>query len=267
MLKAAGLEYETYGNGDPVLFIHGGAIADADLPLMSQPALGPFRLIRYHRRGYGSSSPHTGHATFEEQAGDAARLLEALGVQRAHIVGHSYGGLIGLQLALDHQEVVHSLVLSEPALMVPTPGAPASGLPSSEATRHLEAGDFIKGIDTLFQRVGGAEWRASVETMIPGSSEQVDRDAPLTAPFEALPGELKLDSDLAKRITQPILSVRGTASGPRAVEVRQWLHSLLPQTEDQDVEGANHFVQFHNLRCTELMAEALARFFTKHPVH
>ena len=60
MLKAAGLEYEISGSGEPVLFIHGGAIRDGDLPLMTEPALAGYMLIRYHRRGYGASARHTG---------------------------------------------------------------------------------------------------------------------------------------------------------------------------------------------------------------
>jgi pimeloyl-ACP methyl ester carboxylesterase len=50
------------------------------------------------------------------QAQDAACLLRELGAQRAHVVGHSYGGVLALQLAVDAPDLVHSLALLEPAL-------------------------------------------------------------------------------------------------------------------------------------------------------
>jgi pimeloyl-ACP methyl ester carboxylesterase len=85
------IEYEIGGEGEPVLLIHGSFIADSFLPLMSEPSLAKYRLTRYRRRGFAGSSAHEGPFSIERQAADAAALLQQLGVQRAHIVGHSYG--------------------------------------------------------------------------------------------------------------------------------------------------------------------------------
>src|SRR5262249_5218959 len=106
-----GEEYESRGGGEAVLLIHGSHIAGAFLPLMNEPSLANYRLIRYHRRGFAGSTKHEGPFSIKDQAADALALLQHLGVERAHIVGHSYGGLIALQLALDPPELVHSLVL------------------------------------------------------------------------------------------------------------------------------------------------------------
>ena len=117
MLKAEGLEYEANGAGEAVLLIHGGHIADAFLPLMREAALAdPYRLIRYRRRGFAGSDPHSGPFSIEQQAQDALALLKHLGVERAHLIGHSYGGAIAVQLAIEAPQVVHSLVLLEPAI-------------------------------------------------------------------------------------------------------------------------------------------------------
>jgi pimeloyl-ACP methyl ester carboxylesterase len=45
------LEYEVRGGGEPMLLIHGASVAETFVPLMKEPALARFRLIRYHRRG------------------------------------------------------------------------------------------------------------------------------------------------------------------------------------------------------------------------
>ncbi len=57
-----------------------------------------------------------------QQAADCRRLLEVLGADRAHLVGHSYGGAIALQLATDAPDLVQTLALLEPALMVGSSG-------------------------------------------------------------------------------------------------------------------------------------------------
>src|SRR5215813_14649118 len=92
------LEYEIRGVGKPVALIHLSLCADSFATLMDQPALAGYQLIRYHRRGYAGSSQTAGPVAIANQAADLAGLLDSLGVRRAHIVGHSYGGLVALQL-------------------------------------------------------------------------------------------------------------------------------------------------------------------------
>ena len=124
-IDSAELEYEGAGTGEPVLCIDGVLIADTFRPLLAAPSLaGRYQLIRYHRRGYAGSSPTAGPISVARQAADCRALLRHLGVARAHVVGHSYGGAVALQLALDTPEVAHSLALLEPALLV---GASAQG--------------------------------------------------------------------------------------------------------------------------------------------
>ncbi|MEX2237340.1 MAG: alpha/beta hydrolase [Dehalococcoidia bacterium] len=113
------LEYEVKGSGDPLLLIHGAHVADLIAPLMSQPALADrCQLIRYHRRGFAGSTHTPPPVSISYQAADAAALLAHVGIERAHIAGHSYGGSIALQLAVERPDLVHSLALLEPALLM-----------------------------------------------------------------------------------------------------------------------------------------------------
>lgn len=99
------------------MFIHGAFIADAFGPLLHEPDLArSYQLITYHSRGYGGSSPSCRPVSVERQAIDCAALLRYLGIDRAHVVGHSFGGGVALQMALDISQMVHSLTLLEPAL-------------------------------------------------------------------------------------------------------------------------------------------------------
>jgi pimeloyl-ACP methyl ester carboxylesterase len=124
-INAVELGYEVLGSGEPMLFIHGSHIADALQPLVAEPALERFQRIGYHRRGLGGSTrPVEAEPTsVAVQAEDAIGLLDHLGVDRAHVVGHSLGGAIALELAAQHPTRVASLVLLEPVLLMTPAGA------------------------------------------------------------------------------------------------------------------------------------------------
>src|SRR5512135_1000562 len=117
------IEYQVQGDGEPVFLIHPSIIADGlDRPLLAQMELASrYQLIHYHRRGWMGSTLGPEPLTVARLTSDAAALLGHLGVSTAHVAGHSIGGLIALQLALDAPELVHSLALLEPPLrMVPS---------------------------------------------------------------------------------------------------------------------------------------------------
>jgi len=267
MLTAAGLEYEVSGAGEPVLFIHGGIVSDADLPLMSQPALSGYRLIRYHRRGFGGSAPHSGPASIAGQARDALALLQALEVRRAHVVGHSFGGVIAMQLAFDAPSVVQALVLSEPALFLKQPQARQAGSgPIAAASQRVAAGDYVGAVDVVMRGIAGEDWRSEVNKTIPGAAEQADRDAAVFPVESPALSQWPFGVDEAKAIQQPVLSIISTGHGPVASPGRQLLHEWLPQTEDCDVAGANHLLQFHSPTSSALVAEGIAAFLSRHPM-
>ena len=166
------LEYEERGAGEPVLLIHGSIVGDAMAPLMAEPALaGRYRLIHYHRRGFAGSARAEGEVSISRQAADARAVLKHLGVARAHIAGHSYGGVIGLQLALDAPEVVHSLALLEPALLrVPAAERWFAEVGGPSVARY-EAGDIAGAIDTFARGVIGEDglrrWRRTCRAPSP----------------------------------------------------------------------------------------------------
>src|SRR3989304_1701633 len=115
-INGAQLEIRERGSGEPVVFVHGG-MGDECAAVVKEPALANrYRPIDYHRRGWGNSSRAEGPVSIAQQVADCRAVIEHLGVQRAHFVGQSYGGVIVLQLALDAPEAVHSLAVLEPGL-------------------------------------------------------------------------------------------------------------------------------------------------------
>lgn len=264
-LENATLEYEDSGAGDPIVFIHGACIADAFRPLVAQPALAGYRRITYRRRGYAGSSRPEGFVSLRDQALDCLDLLRYLGIPRAHLVGHSWGGAAALQLALEAPDAVHSLALLEPALMTGTSAAAYRESLRRGVQSFRESGGAVAVHELLQARWPG--YRAGLEQALPGAFDQAVTDA--SAAFETeLPALLDwtFTEDEARRIGQPVLSVlgeRSAALSPRFAEAHDFLLDTLPNAEGYVLPKAHHFLQVEN---PHDMAGALAAFYARHPL-
>jgi pimeloyl-ACP methyl ester carboxylesterase len=116
------LAYDDLGRGErPFVLVHGftGFRDDFREQLAALTALG--RTIIYDHRGHGDSG-HTGDPasySFDQLVDDLRDLLDALGVPRCDLLGHSMGGMIALRFVLAHPQRVASLVLMDTAARAP----------------------------------------------------------------------------------------------------------------------------------------------------
>jgi 3-oxoadipate enol-lactonase len=105
------VSYSRTGTGEPVLLIQGvGAVGNAWRPQIDALA-SRYSVITIDNRGIGASSITEGALTIESMADDAVAILDAEGIGRCHVVGHSMGGLIAMQIALTSPRRVKSLTL------------------------------------------------------------------------------------------------------------------------------------------------------------
>ena len=260
------LEHEESGIGDPVVFIHGAFIAPAFRPLLTERALSDrYRLISYHRRGYVGSSRAEQPLSLAGQAGDCRRLLAHLGVQRAHVVGHSFGGVIALQLSLDAPQLVQTLTLLEAGLLTGESAPMYREALAYSLQRYHDVGAQVAVDEFLQQRWPG--YREPLERVLPGAFAQAVADAATFFETE-LPAGLvwRFGEEEARRIAQPVLVVLGEKSvalHQRFAETQRLLLSWLPNAESFVLPGATHFLQVEKPR---VMAEALAEFYVRHPL-
>jgi pimeloyl-ACP methyl ester carboxylesterase len=249
------LEYEVRGSGEPVLFIHGAHIADSFLPLMSEPSLASYGLIRYHRRGHVSSTPSVGPFSIEQEAADALALLQHLRLERAHVVGHSSGGVIALQLALDMPDAVHSLVLIEPALIRDRSAFSSWVTPMIE---RYQAGDASGAVDAFMVR---PTWRTEVARTVPGGPEQADKDARAFFEVEIRAVlQWKWNGSELQQISQPILYVN--QSGADWEDKKQHIGAWFPKADHHLVDNVSHLLPMQN---PAAVAQGVSDFLKRHP--
>lgn len=118
------LYYERQGAGEPLLFITGFTISAAVFEPIIEMYAEHFDVITYDNRWSGRSPKPLRLTSVPELADDAARLLDSLGVESAHVYGLSMGAMIAQELALRHPEKVLGLILGGG-----TPGGPRAVLP------------------------------------------------------------------------------------------------------------------------------------------
>jgi pimeloyl-ACP methyl ester carboxylesterase len=108
------LYYEVYGEGEPLLLIHGNGGSISSFSLQISALSEHFRVIAVDSRAQGRSTDSDKELTYALLASDMAALLDALAIGSAHVVGWSDGGIVGLEMAHAFPERVRRLVSINP---------------------------------------------------------------------------------------------------------------------------------------------------------
>ncbi len=128
------IAWERHGEGPTLLLIHGLGYARWGWEPVVGPLAGSFDVLLFDNRGIGQSDAPPGPYTAAQMAEDTVRVLDEAGVERAHVVGTSLGGIVAQELALGRPDRVERLVLA-----ATTPGG-AAGVPDAAANGRADAG-------------------------------------------------------------------------------------------------------------------------------
>ncbi len=249
------LHYVDRGVGQPVVLLHGnGALAqDFDLSGVLDIAAQRYRVIAFDRPGYGySTRPRSRVWTPEAQAQVVYEALARLGVERPIVVGHSWGTLVALALALLHPAEVKSLVLMSgyyfPTVRLDVPVMSAAAVPV--------LGDLLRY--TFSPLLGRLLW--------PALAKRLFGPAPVPRRFAAFPKWLSLRPSqlraaaveaallvpsaaaLGRRYSElqtPAIVLAGAGDRYVSAEHSKRLHERLPQSVLRIVPATGHM--FHYL--------------------
>ena len=109
-VRGTGIYHEVHGAGEPVLLLHGGFSTLETMRPQLEALSGEYAVHAPERPGHGRSPDRAGAFNYGESVADTIAYLDAVGVERAHIVGFSDGAIIGLLIALQHPGRIRSLV-------------------------------------------------------------------------------------------------------------------------------------------------------------
>lgn len=144
----ASLYYEELGSGEPLILIHGHSLDHRMWDDQFREFARHYRVIRYDVRGYGQSSGQTEDYQFTHAA-DLVKLMDALQIDKAHVVGLSMGGFIGADMLGCYPERLKSVVLASGNIRK-SPG-PSNPMGEEEAARRdKEIAELkAKGVDVM----------------------------------------------------------------------------------------------------------------------
>ncbi len=249
------VHYVDQGSGRPILFVHGLGGQLHHFRQTVFPAMGDgFRLVAMDRPGSGYSTRVSSGARIPQQAEAIANFIDAVGLEKPLLVGHSLGGAIALRVALDHPDKISGLALISPLThYVPTPPKEFGGLYIRSplmrrivaATLAVPAGlktaqqtlDFVFGPQPVpaDYAIGGGGYLG----LRPGHFYATSSD--LVAVEQDLPGQMERYGEIAMPV--------GILFGSRDRVLHHTRHGLAMEGKIEGVdieilEGIGHMPQF-----------------------
>lgn len=253
--------HDTGGPGEPVLLLHGsgpGVSAWANWRLTIPPLAERFRVVAPDQLGFGYTERRPDDAyDLPAWTAHAVGVLDALGIERAHVVGNSFGGAMALSLAIHHPDRVGRLVLMG-AVGVPfeiTPGLDAVwGYEPSVENMAALLELFAYDRSLLGPDLAELRYRASIR---PGVQESFARMFP--APRQAALDAMTHDEADVAAIRHETLIVHGREDRviPTATSLR--LFELIPNAQLHLFGHCGHWTQIeHADRFVRLVGDFLA---------
>lgn len=233
-----------YGSGQRrALFIHCTLAHSGAWTRVQAELLDKLDMTAFDRPGHGRSADWSGEGGPVGLLDLTTRIAAELAGARADIVGHSYGGLVALRLALTRPDLVRSLTLIEPPLFAAIRGTPAfaahgeamhgfaAALADDNRARAAEIFHRATSPETPWERLPGP-----ARTGFARRIHAIDVENPVTMDDAAgllAPGGLE-------SISVPVLLLQGGVSPPVLAETMRALAARLPRAKRVLIAGAGH---------------------------
>ena len=230
--------YETRGEGEPLVLLHGAFGLAMDLPALAKNR----RVIAVELQGHGHTADIDRPLSVEQMADDTAALLKELKIERADFFGYSMGGVVALGVAIRHPSLVRKLAIN------------GSYFGSVEAAFEPEA---FKQFLSLPADFAPPMLKAPYDKVAPDPTKWPT----LVAKIKKAGMEFKgFARDDLKAIKAPVLITLGDRDGIRPEHVVE-MFRLIPGSKLAIIPGADHFLIFQS---PEKLLPMIAAFFELH---
>jgi 3-oxoadipate enol-lactonase len=257
-VEGARLYYTVAGTGEPLLLIHAGVadsrMWDEQIPVFAQHN----RVMCYDLPGFGRTELRAGSFAYYDQI---AALLGTLGVERAHVVGISFGGKVALDFALSYPAMVASLVLIAPSVGGNTPSDDVRQFVAQEDAL-LEQGD-LDGATELNVRMwvdGPYRTPEQVNPLVRERVREMQRHAFTIVEPEGMEERTLTPPAIMRlsEVTMPVFVLVGDQDIPSKVELAEQLEHAIPHARRVVIPGAAHMVTMEQPEvCSELILDFL----------
>jgi pimeloyl-ACP methyl ester carboxylesterase len=260
-IKVPGVFFREAGSGSTMVCIHSSASSSGQWRMLMEALSGRLRVVAMDLYGYGRSPAWPGERELrlEDEIALIAPILESAG--QFHLVGHSYGGLVALKLALSYPARVASLTLYEPTCFFLLTN-------DDSARREIEA---VR--DETNWLVDASEYEAAAQHFVAywtgsGAWPKLPEAARLTIinsmgkiRFEwATAFDPSFPIDQISALKMPVLLLTGSRSTIAARGVQRMLQTLLPGAEVVEFSGLGHMGPVtHPEQVNKAIANFLAR--------
>lgn len=239
-LAEVDLHYEVHGDGTPLVLIPGFAAGAWIWSKHVAPLATKFRVITFDPRGIGKSSFKGEAITMQLLADDTAALLQALGIERAHVLGVSFGGFVAQEFALAYPEATRTLSLCCTGF-----GGPNHAAPSLETLTAVLSTDGFNTEARVRRNLLPAFSPGFVRDHPEGVEELIQFRLANPVVEEAYKAQLQagLGFDSEHRvdaIKAPTLVLSGTADAIVPVQNSRNLAQQIPGARLRLIEGGSH---------------------------
>ena len=171
------LQYEVTGAGEPIVFLHGGFASRSAFARQREGLRDEFTAILRDLRGHGGSTCTipANYAIDTTEVTDLLAVLDAEGIERSHLVGHSTGGVIAFCFGLAHPERTGRLVLLEPSLvgLMPPDVYETGWRPLTEAVARAKAQRSQAALGEILRLIIGDGWETQVRPSVLARMEAI----------------------------------------------------------------------------------------------
>jgi pimeloyl-ACP methyl ester carboxylesterase len=254
--------YESHGDGEPILLIQGYGQYSGHWALLIPSFSREYRVISFDNRGTGQSDKPDIPYTMKMMADDAKGLLDAIGIDLAHVFGVSMGGMIAQEFALNYPDKVISLMLGCTQC-----GGTETIQPTPEALAFLFSPEMAKlSVEERARQTAPWLW---TKEFINNNTKAVELYVEITSRYPtpthgfACQAKAIMAHDTYERlpqITAPTLVIAGNADRLIPAENSKILASRIPNAELVILENAGHgFFGDAAVEATRVMLDFLRR--------
>jgi esterase len=234
------LHFEVVGRGDPLIILHGLLGSADNWPSMSRRLGAHYQVFAVDLRNHGRS-PHSDILDYDVMAADLREFMEQQALRRIMLLGHSLGGKVAMQFAIDYSDQVDRLVIVDigPKPYEPSQRCLLKALQSLDLTRYKSFADVDAALAAkisdkslrqfLLKNLAGDEngrlrWKIHLEAIYQNYDELLRGLSP------------------ERSFNKPTLFIRGGRSNYIEDDDARLIRQLFPQAEIVTLPEAGHWV-------------------------